>query len=106
MSSDGQTMHILEQDSIFAIPVVSVCCPGFHSEPFGVVALCFEQDSSIFWFDDVHTLIITYFLSVVEGGKSLVKFFLYDRELPQTNLEWQMFMFCLPPHTDIQTVNR
>ena len=81
-----QTMHILEQDSIFAIPVVSVCCPGFHFEPFRVVALCFEQDSSIFWVDDVHTLIITYFLSIVEGHKSLVTFFVYNRELPQSRL--------------------
>lgn len=55
---------LLEKYTVFAVPVVPVGGPGFHPESFGIMTLGFEQDSSIFRSDDVHTLIVSNFFPV------------------------------------------
>lgn len=61
--------HLLKQNPIFTVPVVSVRCPGFHFEPFRIMSLCFEQDGSIFRVDDINTFIIAYFLPDTEKSQ-------------------------------------
>ncbi len=56
--ADMDRRCLLEQDAIFAVPVVPVGGPRFHPESLGIMTLSFEQDSSVFRLDDVHTLIV------------------------------------------------
>ncbi len=56
--ADRDRRCLLEQDAIFAVPVVPVGGPRFHPESLGITTLSFEQDSSVFRLDDVHTLIV------------------------------------------------
>lgn len=65
--------HLLEQNPIFAVPVVSVRRPGFNVEPFRIMSLGFEQDSGVFRVDDINTFIIAYFLPDTEESKGGVK---------------------------------
>lgn len=65
--------NLLEQNPIFAVPVVSVRRPGFNFEPFWIMTLGFEQDSSIFRVDDINTFVIAYFLPDTEKSKESVK---------------------------------
>lgn len=63
--------HLLEQHSIFAVPVVSVRRPGFNFEPFRIMSLGFEQDSGVFGVDDINTFIIAYFLPDTEESRGV-----------------------------------